>query len=115
MTAAARHTEGTRRGASGAHTQKTGHNRRHTAATEHTTGSRSGGQAEGRQEGRNTDGRAPGEWWRRGTKRRHGSRERTGREQTDGKKYVIYLRERRREKTPLRLAKACKCVYIHIT
>ena len=41
---------------------------------------------------------------RRGTKRRHGSREGTGREQTGRKKYVIYLRERGREKTPLGLA-----------
>ena len=57
-----------------------------------------------------------GERWRRGTKRRHGSREGTGREQTDRKKEIYkYLREKKREKTPLRLAKACKCVYIHFT
>lgn len=37
-----------------------------------------------------------------------------GREQTE-KKYVIYLRERRRRKTPLRLANTYKSVYIHIT
>lgn len=64
----------------------------------HTT-DRSGGQAEGRQGGgeRGADGLAPGEWWRRGTKRTHGSRE--GTERTDRKKeYVIYLRERRRGK-----------------
>lgn len=62
----------------GAHTA--GHNRTHTAATEHTTDSRSGGQAEGRQGG-GTDGS------RQGARR-------------DGKKkeYVIYLRERGEKK-----------------
>ena len=45
----------------------------------------------------------------------HGSREGADREQTEKKEIYKYLREKKREKTPLRLAKACKCVYIHFT
>lgn len=79
------HAEGRRRASGGAHTEDgsrhgdgdtTEHSRRRTAATEHTAGRRIGGQAEG------------------STKTTHGSRQGTGREQTDRKKYVIYLRER---------------------
>lgn len=85
--------------ASGAHTQKqatgTGrrkgtqqntaeHSRRHTAATDHTAGGAEDKQKAGRKGGeRGADGLAPGEWWRRGSERRHGSREGTER---DGKK-----------------------------
>lgn len=61
-----------------------GHNRRHTAATEHTTDSRSGGQAEGRQ-GREERGTRMASRLGSGGGE-HGSREGTGREQTDRKK-----------------------------
>ena len=42
-------------------------------------------------------------------------REQTENRQTDRKKEYIIFKGEKREKTPLRLAKACKCVYIHIT
>ena len=122
------HAEGRRR-ASGAHTQRTDqgtgtgntteHSRRRTAATEHTAGRRIGGQAEGRKGGeRDTDGRAPGEW-RREARRRHTA---AGREQGEimeradrQKKVCNIFKGEMRGKTPPRLAKACKRVYIHIT
>ena len=45
----------------------------------------------------------------------HGSREGADREQTDRKKEYIIFKGDKERKTPPRLAKACKCVYIHIT
>ena len=88
-----------------------------TAATEHTAGA---GAEDKRREGRK-GGRREGHGWpcawrvEEGNEEEHGSRQGAGREQADRKKrYDIYLRERR-EKTPLRLAKAYKCVHIHIT
>lgn len=126
MTAAARHTAGHtegRRGASGTHTQKqatgTGrrkgtqqntaeHSRRHTAATEHTTATehtagagigRTSGRKADRKEGeRGADDLAPGEWWRRGAERRHGSRE--GTERADRKRVCnIFKGEKERKNT----------------
>ena len=44
----------------------------------------------------------------------HGSRQGSGREQEKKKVCNIFKGERER-KTPMRLAKACKCVYIHFT
>ena len=82
-----------------------------TAATEHTAAGAEG-QAEGRQKGRRHG-------WPRAWGVEEGARRSTaaGREQGENEKKEIYkyLRERRRGKTPPRLAKACKCVYIHIT
>ena len=68
-----------------------------TAGTEHTTGAGAEGQAkdkrrEGRQE-RGADGLAPGEWRRRGTKRRHGSRGRD--RQTEKRVCNIFNGEKR--------------------
>ena len=123
MTAGAGHTAGhteDRRGASRAHTQKTGrnkprgrgHSRRHTATTEHTEGrSRSGGQAEGRQEGRNTDGLAPG-----GAVETRGARQQAGSRERRKEEYVIYLRERGEKNTAETRKSIQACAYTyHLT
>ena len=88
------HTEdGSRHGDGETEGDTTEHSRRRTAATEHTAGRRIGGQAErgtrmaarlGSGGGKHEDD----------TRQQAGNRERSGREQTDRKKYVIYLRER---------------------
>lgn len=99
MTAAARHTEG--------HTE----GRQRASRRTHRRQEASGGQAEGRKGGgeRGADGLAPGEWWRRGTKRRHGSRE--GTERADKKEYVIYLRERGEKNTAETRKSVQVCAY----
>lgn len=88
-----------------------------TNGTEHTAGAGAEDKRrEERQEGeRNTDGHAPGEW-RRGTERDTAAEREQGENgQTEKKEIHKYLRERRRGKTPLRLANTCKCVCIHFT
>ena len=86
------------------------------AATEHTEGgSRSGGQAEGRQEGRREGHGWPCAWGveehEGDTRQRGGNRERADRQ----KKVCNIFKGEKERKTPLRLANAHKCMYIHIT
>ena len=99
--------------------------RAHNRHTEQATGTRQETHGShgthNRQQERRTSGGKEGRREEHGWPRAWGAEEgstaagREQREQTDRKKYVIYLRERRREKTPPRLAKACKhCIYISL-
>ncbi len=95
-----------------------------TAADSHhgTHGSRRiRGQAEGRQTGREERGArmasrlgSGGGGEQRGTEDTRQQRGNRESRQTEKKEYVIFKGDKER-KTPPRLAKACKCVHIHIT
>ena len=73
---------------------------------------RTSGRKAGREGGeRGADGLAPGEWWRRGTKRTHGSRQ--GAERERKKEIYKYLRERR-EKNAAETRKSVQvCAYTY--